>query len=404
MEFRHRSDFQIRRRVGRVQAIKRAIFLTTESPYPTDTPGKVRDSYLIEALLREIEVEVLCHRGQESIQIPTALKISVIEQKPTSILQMGLNSLRPFIANGFSEEIVEALQERFSPGTLLWVSRLSMAKYIPLAKKMGYRIILDQHRVESNFRLDVGLLSRQNLSSVALDAQVAYYENQFCTPADVIVATNGIDAVRFTRTFQNKSIQIIPYCVPCAEFSPLRETEGENLVFSAPFDVPDIQEGLQWFEKKVKPKLKSVLGDRLPLIQFINSKDGLSSQSILKDAKLVFIPIRRGHSHTHFILEAMAAGRAVVTTSRGAEGLLTSPSYDIWVCESSDGFASALVRLIENEHLRKETAHHAAETAENRYDTSRIHATVSELIKQLSQFKSIAGIKGKSPVSGSTIV
>jgi glycosyltransferase involved in cell wall biosynthesis len=82
-------------------------------------------------------------------------------------------------------------------------------------------------------------------------------------------------------------------------------------------------------------------------------------------------------------LEAMASGRAIVSTGKGAEGLVLSPSYDIWIADRVDSFTSAIARLIEKPHLRKEMGERAVETIDARYDWKCIRSTVETLLAAL---------------------
>src|SRR5262249_10996153 len=113
-----------------------------------------------------------------------------------------------------------------------------------------------------------------------------------------------------------------------------------------------------------------------------NPKD---MRPILADAGLVFFPQIAGESASHQILEAMAAGRPVVTTPKAAEGLLLSPTYDILIADRADAYTRALVQLLENPELRQSTVIHALETVRNRYDRSRAKELLANLLALLEE-------------------
>lgn len=76
----------------------------------------------------------------------------------------------------------------------------------------------------------------------------------------------------------------------------------------------------------------------------------------LARASVVVAPVRVGGGMRVKVLQAMAAGRPVVTTARGAEGLEVDGEVPpILIADEADDFARATVSLLENSSLRQET-------------------------------------------------
>ncbi len=80
--------------------------------------------------------------------------------------------------------------------------------------------------------------------------------------------------------------------------------------------------------------------------------------SIYRDADVVAVPIRSGGGTRIKILEALAAGRPVVTTRKGAEGLPVTDGVHVLMAESPGEAAAAVARLLHDdglaERLRRE--------------------------------------------------
>lgn len=72
----------------------------------------------------------------------------------------------------------------------------------------------------------------------------------------------------------------------------------------------------------------------------------------VKQAAVVVVPLRIGGGTRLKIYEAMAMGKAVVSTSVGAEGLETHPGRDILIADDPGAFASAVVKLLLDPELR----------------------------------------------------
>ena len=85
-------------------------------------------------------------------------------------------------------------------------------------------------------------------------------------------------------------------------------------------------------------------------------------------AKIAIAPLRAGGGTRLKILEAMALGRAIVSTTVGCEGLAVVPGKHLLVGDTPAEFAAHVVRLLRDEALRRELAANARMLVEERYD------------------------------------
>ncbi len=83
----------------------------------------------------------------------------------------------------------------------------------------------------------------------------------------------------------------------------------------------------------------------------------------LREAAVVVVPLRIGGGTRLKIYEAMAAGKAVVSTSVGAEGLDVHHNHDIVLADTPRTFTDSIVRLLLDSPLRKRYERSAAELA-----------------------------------------
>ena len=72
----------------------------------------------------------------------------------------------------------------------------------------------------------------------------------------------------------------------------------------------------------------------------------------LEKASVVVVPIRIGSGTRVKILDAMALGKAIVSTSVGCEGLDVTDGKDICIADDPEGFADKTAMLLQNEGLR----------------------------------------------------
>jgi len=80
------------------------------------------------------------------------------------------------------------------------------------------------------------------------------------------------------------------------------------------------------------------------------------------------------------ILEALAAGKAVVSTPLGCEGLDVEPGVDLFVADSSERFAAEVVHLLDNPGLSEVLGARGAERVAQAYGWGRVLARLPEIV------------------------
>jgi glycosyltransferase involved in cell wall biosynthesis len=95
------------------------------------------------------------------------------------------------------------------------------------------------------------------------------------------------------------------------------------------------------------------------------------------------VPLRIGGGTRIKIYEAMAAGKAVVSTSVGAEGLDVHDGEDIILADTPAGFADAVSQLLDDVELRARYER-AAATLASRYDWSAIGQRFAAVLERVA--------------------
>ncbi|UCF71518.1 MAG: glycosyltransferase [candidate division WOR-3 bacterium] len=107
----------------------------------------------------------------------------------------------------------------------------------------------------------------------------------------------------------------------------------------------------------------------------------------LSSHKVFVSPIRYGGGVRVKILEAMAHGTAVVSTSLGADGISVTHRKDIILADDPKSFAQWVVELLQNHELRQEIAKNAYEFARRFHDVRAYVRQYEGLYKQLLKHK-----------------
>jgi len=84
-------------------------------------------------------------------------------------------------------------------------------------------------------------------------------------------------------------------------------------------------------------------------------------------AAVAVVPLAVSSGTNIKVLEAMACGKAVVSTPAGCAGLGLRDSYDVFIREDGREFAQTVCRLLSDRALRQQAGSHARRTAEERF-------------------------------------
>jgi len=99
------------------------------------------------------------------------------------------------------------------------------------------------------------------------------------------------------------------------------------------------------------------------------------------------VPMTVGGGTRLKILEAMALGTPVVSTTKGAEGLEVTPDYDILIADEPATFAKAVLRLLSDRELRSRLVENGRRLVRDKYDWEAIGAAFDAFLKEVVMAK-----------------
>lgn len=204
----------------------------------------------------------------------------------------------------------------------------------------------------------------------------------------------GFDAA-ITVSERDKSLlaHICPYLavgvvhngVDIDYFQPDSEAEtGSCLVFVGHYGYPPNSDAAYHFCRQILPKIHAVIEDVTflavgrdapadlgiyPGVKVIGTVSDV--RPYLRQASVVVAPVRAGSGTRIKILEAMAMGKAVVSTSLGAEGLDVVHRQHIMLADTPDEFAEAVIRLLVNPTQRLRLGTEARRLVTDSYEWGR---------------------------------
>ncbi|MGH7284782.1 MAG: glycosyltransferase [Polyangiaceae bacterium] len=260
------------------------------------------------------------------------------------------------------------------------------------ARRNGTAFVLDEHNIEYDLvRQTTGpgsALLRRAYS--ALDwRKIRKEEIRTWTRLDGCTLTSERDEKILLADAPHARTAVVPNGVDIERFRPsdppLPETPGTLLFFGA-IDYHPNTDGLLFFLNDVWPLLRSsspattpelkvsIVGRRPPSeilahaardVEVVGAVDDV--RPYIERAAVVIVPLRLGSGTRLKILEAMAMGKAVVTTTLGAQGLDVVPGRDLLIADDAEMFATQIRKLLGNRAFASQLGASARKLVTERY-------------------------------------
>ena len=119
----------------------------------------------------------------------------------------------------------------------------------------------------------------------------------------------------------------------------------------------------------------------IPGIEITGTVDDV--RPFYREAWVAIVPLKVGGGSRLKILEAMAAGVPVVSTTLGAEGLDVRHGENILIADTNEQLIEAISAVVQNEEQRKQLSTAGRALVSSRYDWSRLGASLFEVYGEL---------------------
>jgi sugar transferase (PEP-CTERM/EpsH1 system associated) len=234
------------------------------------------------------------------------------------------------------------------------------------------------------------------------------FEGRTLARFDRVLAVSEADDQTFRRLYDPRTlppIDVVATGVDTTFFTPTPESfvRPKHLAFVGSMDWMPNEDAVLFFCREVLPRIRQVEPDvtlsivgRSPTaaVKRLAQEAGVEVTGTVDDvrtylgqASATIVPLRVGGGTRLKIFEAMAAGKAVVSTTIGAEGLPTESGRHLLIADGAEAFAAAVLRVIREPELRRAiereartlvTAHYDWSVAAAQLERSLIDAAVAE--------------------------
>lgn len=387
----------------------RILFLSAWCPLPADNGSKLRITHLLRELARQHEIDLLSFApeppGDAALR---ALKeicagVELLPETPFSTRAggrlRGLLSPQPrsVVANHSSRMATAVQQRNAQRYDLVIASQMHMASYA----------MLIQHTPRLLEELEIATLYEQFHSAQRLRSRLRYGLTWWKTRRYVahllrqfdgatVVSERELELVRPLAPAHMR-LAVVPNGVDVAacarDFGP---PENDTLIYPGALSYDANFDAMDYFLGAILPQVRAARPDaRLRItgratpaqVAALPRAEGVEFTGYLDDVRPAVarawaevVPLRKGGGTRLKVLEALALGTPVVSTSKGIEGLALEDGRHVLVADTPADFATATARLLDQPNLRARLAAAGRQLARERYDWQLSGQRLNDLV------------------------
>jgi polysaccharide biosynthesis protein PslH len=346
---------------GRTLTMRIAI-VSHVMPYPADSGSRIRVARIARALGRRHEITLLSLEAGDAEAAGRALGLPVAVHAATT--RRGLAALA--VAPETTRALWRAVADWHADAVHL-EGTFSAAAAGLHRRRAALPTVVDEGCVhhlsyERAARLAPGRLAQ--LRGLARAWRLCRLERALARRADAVVAVSEDEARVVRALAPGARVLVAPNGVDADAIAP--SPPGDALLFVGLLSYEPNRDAVAWFVREVLPRL----GADAPEVLVVGRDPGPGLEDLARGhprvcllgfvpdlaplyaRAAVFVNPMRGGGGTRLkMLGAMAAGKAVVSTTVGAEGLALTPGRDVVIADTPEAFAAA-VRALLADHLR----------------------------------------------------
>ena len=305
--------------------------------------------------------------------------------------------LNRFHEKAFLEKIL-FLVAREKPD-VIQLEQLHCAYYgAGIKKQFDIPIILRLHNIESDIVARFGSQSRNPVARIYafLEAEkIRKYEKAVSPLFDRLLTISPDDDHQLRDLQPAARSTVVPSGVDTAFFSPRKAQDApDSILLLAAFHWRPNQDSFWWFVNHVLPFIvsrkpgarisvvgtnptKEMLAFRHKNVTVIGAVDDVREH--IARNRVSIVPLRIGGGIRLKLLELFAMGRAVVSTTIGCEGLDVSKDIHLKIEDTAQGFADAIINLMDDPIARTTMGEAARNLVLQRYSWDAVLPPYEEL-------------------------
>lgn len=382
----------------------RCLFLTPAVPHPPTSGAAIRNYGIIRGLSDAgYQMSLLSFGEQPAPESPLyeccgqIICIPAPTRTTTDRLRDLILTGQPDIARRLASDAFESAlrdlltQQHFD---LIQFEGIELGRYLPLLRDLAPDSIIsfDAHNAEAALQQTIYETDRRRLKRLPAAVyswiqarRIRIFEGDLCRQSDSVIAVSPEDAASLNRYIPDRTVTCVPngiFIDDYAQPDSQMDLPRPSLVFTGKMDYRPNVDAMRWFAEAILPHLPdahlTIVGQK-PHPRLLPLKDHErimltgwveSIVPYLHAADVFVVPLRMGSGTRLKILQAMAAGCTIVSTTTGAAGLNRSARNSLYLADDAQTMIHTIQDLLSDPTTRRQAGETAQQAVRQHYDWS----------------------------------
>ena len=305
----------------------------------------------------------------------------------------------------FKDKLIESL-ESFKPD-VIQVESVYLSTYLPIIKEYSDAVtVLRVHNIEYQVWQALAKKHRNWLKRIYLNnlaVRIRNFERDYWKEYDLLMAITEKDARMIGRLESVNNMIVAPFSIDLGKIKPGHNERWVGYHIGA-MDWMANREGMRWFLGKAWPKIRRTVSGfefyfagrnmpdefkKLDIKGVYCLNEVPSAEDFIADKKILIVPLKSGGGIRVKILEAMAAGKIVITTSVGIKGIEANPGEHYLQANKPEDFARAVKWCLEHKEDAEKMARNAQELVKEKYEYEKVINNVIDEVEKLIKVRGL---------------
>ena len=411
----------------------RILYLSARDFWPLTTGAHLRDYHLVRETARYATVSFFGIRGPDepdnaSVNVNHCSRLgleslTLVDRIPSytiwKILRGFIGPTPLTLLNYYDAQMARELSRILEEQTfdVVQIEQIHLIVYASIIRACRRRplLVCDWHNIESELMERYGRYTRNwahKLYASRTKHLIKNVERRLLTEVDAHIVVSERDESKLRTLVPEARVQVVENGVDVAQYAEWEERTApadlradqqtrRDIVFVGSMDFFANIDGATYFCAEVWPRIHAlaaelhfmVVGSRpVAEVRDLAQSPGVIVTGTVDDVRPYYrgalaaiVPLRIGGGTRLKILEAMAAGVPVVSTSVGAEGLAVNHGVNILIADTPEEMTRSLTELYHSHEMWRRLSEAARELVRTRYDWSVIGSSLLEVYRHLLQ-------------------
>lgn len=395
-------------------------------PFPPVGGTPVRTYQLLRYLAGRHMLTLLTYGGPQNAEQASALErlgvsVQLVEQnRPAghrkrraqlaSLFWRASYQRRRFSSRAMQEAIARLLRRHAFDAVQVELSQMGGFRF-----DTGGVLLLDEHNIEYEvlyrmFRTEKSVI-RKIFNRVEY-VKVRHEERRAWKRFDGCVLTSERDRAILRRSVTSSPTAVVPNGVDLDHFHPIdTPPHASRIVFTGSMDYRPNVDAVIFFVRDILPRVLrarpdvsfAIVGMRPPEeVRRLAGPNVIVTGSVpdvrqyVWPAGVVVAPLSMGGGTRLKLLEAMAMGKGIVSTSLGCEGLAVRSGAQLLVADDPQHFAQEVLRLMDDPMLAQELGRRGRALVERQYGWASVGELLNSFLAEMVAAKRAGTLPARS--------